>query len=78
MSKCMSSTQYVAMSTSMLKNELWRKKYYNIKTYVMTSKVFHEVKQLVMIDDGHWLVTFNEHYDIPRVMLVLSDNYATA
>ena len=27
-----------------------------------------------MIDDEHLLVTFNEHYNIPGVLLVLSHN----
>ena len=27
-----------------------------------------------MIDEEHLLATFNEHYDIPRVLLVRSDS----
>ena len=31
-----------------------------------------------MIDDENSLVTFNEHYNIPGVLLVLSDSDETA
>ena len=31
-----------------------------------------------MIDDEHVLATFNEHYNIPSVLLVLSDSDGTA